>query len=200
MKKSKENEHRISNLKDMLNNVKDEDINESADNSEDVFDIKDDEEYEEDKELLAYLHDTDDNKEYEIDDEFIYRPDSDSTPGENLEKKEINEDYIIKTKLDDITLFHTDRGNEFKNRIIDEVLDTFKIKRSLSMKGCPYDNAVAEATFKIFKTEFANNYYFESLEQLEIMLADYVNWFNNKRIHGALGYMTPTQYKNLVSA
>ena len=34
MKKSKENEHRISNLKDMLNNVKDEDINESADNSQ----------------------------------------------------------------------------------------------------------------------------------------------------------------------
>ena len=102
MKKSKENEHRISNLKDMLNNVKDEDINESADNSEDIFDVKDNEEYEEDEELLAYLHDTDDNKEYEIDDEFIYRPDSDSTPGENLEKKEINEDYIIKTKLDDI--------------------------------------------------------------------------------------------------
>lgn len=32
---------------------------------------------------------------------FIYRPDSDSTPRENLEKKEINEDYIIKTKLED---------------------------------------------------------------------------------------------------
>ena len=63
MKKSKENEHRISNLKDMLNNVKDEDINESADNSEDVFDVKDNEEYEEDEELLAYLHDTDDNKD-----------------------------------------------------------------------------------------------------------------------------------------
>ena len=108
MKKSKENEHRISNLKDMLNNVKDEDINESADNSEDVFYVKDNEEYEEDEELLAYLHDTDDNKEYEIDDEFIYRPDSDSTPGENLEKKEINEDYIIKTKLDDIEFSEDD--------------------------------------------------------------------------------------------
>lgn len=37
------------------------------------------------------------------------------------------------------------------------------------MKGCPYDNAVAEATFKIFKTEFAKNYHFESLEHLELM-------------------------------
>jgi putative transposase len=100
----------------------------------------------------------------------------------------------IKNRLDAITLFHTDRGNEFKNKIIDEVLDTFKIKRSLSMKGCPYDNAVAEATFKIFKTEFAKNYHFESLEHLELMLADYVNWFNNIRIHSTLGYLSPKEY------
>lgn len=101
----------------------------------------------------------------------------------------------VKSKLDSITLFHTDRGSEFKNKIIDEVLDTFKIKRSLSMKGCPYDNAVAEATFKIFKTEFSNNYYFDNLEQLEIMLADYVNWFNNIRIHSTLDYLSPKEYK-----
>ena len=101
----------------------------------------------------------------------------------------------VQTRLDDITLFHTDRGNEFKNKLIDEVLDTFKIKRSLSMKGCPYDNAVAEATFKIFKTEFAYNYTFESLEQLEVMLADYVNWFNNIRIHSTLNYLSPKEYK-----
>ena len=101
----------------------------------------------------------------------------------------------IQTRLDDITLFHTDRGNEFKNKLINEVLDAFKIKRSLSMKGCPYDNAVAEATFKIFKTEFAYNYTFESLEQLEVMLADYVNWFNNIRIHSTLNYLSPKEYK-----
>lgn len=46
----------------------------------------------------------------------------------------------IKTRLDAITLFHTDRGNEFKNKIIDKVLETFKIKRSLSMKGWPCVN------------------------------------------------------------
>ena len=101
----------------------------------------------------------------------------------------------VKTRLDSITLFHTDRGNEFKNKIIDEVLETFKIKRSLSMKGCPYDNAVAEATFKIFKTEFTKNYNFESLEELELMLFDYVNWFNNIRIHSTLGYLSPKEYK-----
>ena len=58
---------------------------------------------------------------------------------------------------EDIRLFHTDRGNEFKNQTIEELLEIFHIKRSLSHKGCPYDNAVAEATFKIIKTEFIRN-------------------------------------------
>ena len=40
--------------------------------------------------------------------------------------------------------------------LIDEVLDGFDIERSLSMKGCPYDNAVAETTFKAMKIEFIN--------------------------------------------
>ena len=73
----------------------------------------------------------------------------------------------IKYDLNKIEIFHTDRGNEFKNNIIDEVLDTFKIDRSLSAKGCPYDNAVAEATYKIIKTEFAFNRIFNDFEELE---------------------------------
>ena len=59
--------------------------------------------------------------------------------------------------LSEIHIFHTDRGNEFKNETIEELLETFHMERSLSHKGCPYDNAVAEATFKIIKTEFVWN-------------------------------------------
>ncbi|GAE94699.1 mobile element protein [Gracilibacillus boraciitolerans JCM 21714] len=56
--------------------------------------------------------------------------------------------------LHHLELFHTDRGSEFKNQLIDQALETFGIERSLSEKGTPYDNAVAEATFKTIKTEF----------------------------------------------
>ena len=101
----------------------------------------------------------------------------------------------IKTNLNNINIFHTDRGNEFKNKIIDEVLTTFNIDRSLSKKGCPYDNAVAEATYKIIKTEFAFNRIFESFEELETELFDYVNWYNNFRIHSSLDYLTPVEYR-----
>jgi putative transposase len=101
----------------------------------------------------------------------------------------------VKANLSNIQLFHTDRGNEFKNKIIDEALKTFQIKRSLSMKGCPYDNAVAEATFKIIKTEFVKGTFFEDLDQLKLELDDYVHWFNHIRIHGTLGYLSPVEYK-----
>lgn len=101
----------------------------------------------------------------------------------------------IKYDLSKVKIFHTDRGNEFKNRIIEEVLEAFDINRSLSAKGCPYDNAVAEATYKIIKTEFAHNRRFESINELEYELFDYVNWYNHIRIHGSLNYKTPVEYR-----
>ncbi len=101
----------------------------------------------------------------------------------------------VKYNLNRLKLFHTDRGSEFKNQFIDETLDTFDIERSLSEKGSPYDNAVAEATFKTIKTEFIQGRIFISQEELDLELFDYVNWFNNIRIHGSLNYQTPTEYK-----
>lgn len=110
----------------------------------------------------------------------------------SLVKKAFN---TIRYDLSKINLFHTDRGNEFKNQMIDEVLEAFNIQRSLSTKGCPYDNAVAEATYKIIKTEFAYNKRFESFKELELELFDYVNWYNNIRIHGSLNYKSPVEYR-----
>lgn len=78
---------------------------------------------------------------------------------------------------------------------MDELLETFEIGRSLSMQGCPYDNAVSEATYKIMKTEFLNQMNFQNLPHLELELFDNVHWFKEHRIHGTLGYMTPVQYR-----
>ena len=101
----------------------------------------------------------------------------------------------VEGNLSEIHIFHTDRGNEFKNETIEELLETFHIERSLSHKGCPYDNAVAEATFKVIKTDFVWNETFHTLEELKIKLWDYVNWYNHHRIHSSLGYQTPVQYR-----
>lgn len=99
----------------------------------------------------------------------------------------------VEGSLEEIRLFHTDRGNEFKNQTTEELLEVFDIERSLSHKGYPYDNAVAEATFKIIKTEFVWNETFADLKELKLKLWDYVNWYNYHRIHSSLGYQTPVQ-------
>jgi len=100
----------------------------------------------------------------------------------------------VKMNLSRIQMFHTDRGSEFDNTLIDELLETFRINRSLSLRGNPYDNAVAEATFKLIKTEFIKRRFFETAEQLALELADYIHWFNNIRLHGSLGYRSPSQF------
>lgn len=74
----------------------------------------------------------------------------------------------VEGNLQDIRLFHTDRGNEFKNQTIEELLETFDIERSLSHKGCSYDNTVPEASFKIIKTEFVWNETFAELKELKL--------------------------------
>lgn len=100
----------------------------------------------------------------------------------------------IKINLNNIQYFHTDRGKEFDNKLIDDVLKLFNIKRSLSKPGSPYDNAVAEATFKSMKTEFIYPRNFENMIQLENQLNAYVWWYNNERLHSSLNYKAPRQW------
>ncbi|WP_128102222.1 IS3 family transposase [Paenibacillus sp. DCT19] len=85
--------------------------------------------------------------------------------------------------LSQIQLFHTDCGSEFKNHKINQLLGTFGIGRSLSKKGCPYDNTVAKATYTVIKTELIYRMEFRKLRQLELQFYDYVNWINNHRVH-----------------
>ncbi|WP_082407134.1 IS3 family transposase [Bacillus sp. JCM 19041] len=51
----------------------------------------------------------------------------------------------------------------------------FGIERLLSLKGCPYDNAVAESMFHIVKVEFLKRYTFDTITDLEHELADYLH-------------------------
>lgn len=105
----------------------------------------------------------------------------------------------IRFPLQRVSMFHSDRGGEFKSYQLDEILESYEIQRSLSRKGNPFDNAVAEATFKIIKTEFVRGRGFNDLEHLKMELAAYVHWFNHKRIHSSLGYLSPIQFRQRFS-
>jgi len=105
--------------------------------------------------------------------------------------------YSVQTDLRQINIFHTDRGSEFKNQVIEQILNAFGIEHSLSAKGTPYDNAVAESMYNIIKTEFTFGRKFTDLDEFKLHWFDYVNWYNNIRIHGSLDYLTPSEWHNL---
>ena len=96
--------------------------------------------------------------------------------------------------LTDVQVFHTDRGGEFDNTRIDELLDVFDIKRSLSRKGNPYDNAVVESTNRLLKKELVYRNHYTTIEQPRRDLNDYVWWSDNQRLHSTLGYRSPKEF------
>ena len=69
-----------------------------------------------------------------------------------------------------------------------KLLEIFHMEYFLSHKEYPYDNTVAEATFKIIKTEFVWNEIFYALEERKIKLWDYVNWYNHHVLPAVRGY------------
>lgn len=100
----------------------------------------------------------------------------------------------VETSLENINIFHTDRGNKFKNKLIDETLETFHIERSLSMKGCPYDNACIESFHSVLKKEEIYLHTYQDFKEAHRAIFEYIeSWYNRKRIHSAIDYLTPQQ-------
>lgn len=97
--------------------------------------------------------------------------------------------------LSDIRVFHTDRGSEFANVSIDEMLEVFGIERSLSGKGCPYDNAVIESANNSLKRGLVHRESFPDTEHLRQRVNEWVWSCNNTRIHSTLGYMSPVEFR-----
>ncbi len=101
----------------------------------------------------------------------------------------------VKFSLNEVELFHTDRGTEFKNKRIDKLLDFYKIERSLSAPGNPVDNAVSESVFKTFKYAWNKKQKYKSEIELKIDVDNFVRWYNNIRVHSKLNYQSPVEYR-----
>lgn len=100
----------------------------------------------------------------------------------------------LELPMSDIKVFHTDRGSEFDNAKIDEMLDAFGIERSLSRKGA-HTTTPSTSRRKILKAEFVYREAFGTTRELQVKLADYVHWYNNFRLHSTLGYMASVEFR-----
>ena len=63
----------------------------------------------------------------------------------------------------------------------------------MSRKGNCWDNAVAESFFKTIKHEWLYRFKFNSYNQLHSSIEGYITWYNTKRIHSSLGYLSPLE-------
>lgn len=95
-------------------------------------------------------------------------------------------------------IFHSDRGVQYANNTFTSILDSYQCTRSMSRKANSCDNAVSESFFSTLKREliYQNNLLTE--KQMKIEITDYIeNWYNKKRRHSALHYMTIDEFTAL---
>jgi len=91
-------------------------------------------------------------------------------------------------------IFHSDRGVQYaSNKMVNLFNFNIKATQSMSRKGNCWDNAVAESFFKTIKYEWLYRFKFTSYNQLFDSIEDYINWYNTKRLHSSLGYISPLE-------
>lgn len=94
----------------------------------------------------------------------------------------------------DKLIHHSDRGSQYLSIRYTERLAEAGIDTSVGSVGDSYDNALAESIIGLFKTEvikFLGPW--KSVGQVEWETLKWVDWYNNTRLHSAIGYVTPQE-------
>jgi putative transposase len=93
-------------------------------------------------------------------------------------------------------LSHSDRGSQYASDVYRERLNGLDITASMSRKGNCYDNAFAETFFGTLKNELVYRTSFKTREEAMAAIFEYIEvFYNRKRIHSSLGYLTPVAYE-----
>ena len=96
---------------------------------------------------------------------------------------------------------HSDRGSQYASRAYTELLTSHGIAISMSRAGNPYDNAFAESFMKTLKYEEVNLCEYQLMEDARESIARFIEQvYNAKRLHSALGYLTPIEFDQGQSA
>jgi putative transposase len=93
-------------------------------------------------------------------------------------------------------IFHSDRGVQYACGEFRNLLHSYRILQSMSRKGNCWDNAVAECFFKILKSELIYQIPNLPYGQARIEIFEFIEiWYNKKRKHSYLNYLTPEQFE-----
>ena len=91
-------------------------------------------------------------------------------------------------------IFHSDLDSQYTSNNLKELCKEFNIIQSFSKKGCPYDNACIESFHSTIKKEEIYRNTYHTFEEANMALFKYTEgWYNRKRLHSSINYMTPEQ-------
>jgi transposase InsO family protein len=94
-------------------------------------------------------------------------------------------------------IFHSDRGVQYACCEFRDLLKAQPLViQSMSRKANCWDNAVAESFFRTLKSELIHQMEVKSIAMTKIEIFEFIEiWYNKKRIHASLGYLTPNEYE-----
>ena len=94
-------------------------------------------------------------------------------------------------------IHHSDRGSQYLSIRYTERLADAGIDTSVGSVGDSYDNALAESIIGLFKTEVINFFgSWKSMNQVEWETLQWVSWYNNDRLHSAIGHRPPQEVED----
>ena len=93
-------------------------------------------------------------------------------------------------------LHHSDRGIQYACDAYQALLETHAVIPSMSRKGDCWDNAVAESFFATLKTELVAGTEWHTREAARAAVFQYIEmWYNRRRRHSSLGYLSPMEFE-----
>jgi len=96
-------------------------------------------------------------------------------------------------------IYHTDRGSQYASNSHKKLLKKYGIIQSMSNKGNCYDNAVSESFFHTLKTELIYHSNFETKAKARMAIFKFIEiWYNKRRLHSYLNYMSPDEFEQKI--